>query len=115
MSKLKVMRVGLRTMDTRTVKPPPKRADTELLTADHRQWRETVLQRAGYRCQWVEQGRRCDRAAPQHRMFADHIVERRDGGAPLDPQNGQCLCGRHHTLKTTATRGARLSAFLQAD
>ncbi len=109
MAKLKVMQVGLRVMDTRTVKPPPKRADAELLTAAHRQWRDAVLRKASFRCEAVERGKRCDRAAPKHRMFADHIVERRDGGAPLDPANGQCLCGRHHTLKTASARAARLA------
>ena len=39
-----------------------------------------------------------------HRTFADHIRERKDGGDPLDPANGQCLCGQHHTLKTVAAR-----------
>lgn len=42
-------------------------------------------------------------------MFADHIKEVRDGGAPYDLMNGQCLCGRHHTIKTTQARAARLS------
>ena len=40
-------------------------------------------------------------------MFADHITEIRDGGDPFDPANGQCLCGRCHTLKTNAARAAR--------
>jgi len=110
MAKIKTMQVGLRAIDTRTVKPPPKRADPELLTEQHRKWRKAVLSRAGYRCEFIEKGRRCEKAAPRHRMFADHIVERRDGGAPLDPSNGQCLCGSHHTLKTTATRAVRLAA-----
>jgi 5-methylcytosine-specific restriction enzyme A len=26
--------------------------------------------------------------APQHRLFADHINERQDGGDPFDPSNG---------------------------
>jgi hypothetical protein len=40
-------------------------------------------------------------------MFADHIVELNDGGAPFDVANGQCLCGAHHTAKTADARGAR--------
>ncbi|RWF66858.1 HNH endonuclease signature motif containing protein [Mesorhizobium sp.] len=98
----------VRTIDTRTVKVAPKRADAELLTTKHRAWRKAVLARAGYRCEWVEAGKRCTKASPQHRMFADHIVERRDGGNPLDPANGNCLCGSHHTTKTAAARAARL-------
>jgi 5-methylcytosine-specific restriction protein A len=106
--KLKTMQPSLKTMDTRTVMPPPKRADAELLTADHRAWREAVLRRAGYRCEAVENGLRCKVSAPA-RLFADHIVERRDGGAALDPANGQCLCGSHHTAKTARARAERLA------
>jgi hypothetical protein len=90
-----------------TVKPPPKQADAELLTQEHRAWRAQVLRNAGFRCQWVENGSRCTKASPHHRMFADHIRERTDGGDPLDPANGQCLCGSHHTRKTAAARAAR--------
>lgn len=109
MAKIKTMQVGLRVIDTRTVRPPPKQADPELLTEAHKRWRKTVLQRAGYRCEAIERGQRCAKAAPRHRMFADHIVERRDGGDPLDPSNGQCLCGSHHTSKTIAARAVRLA------
>ena len=62
---------------------------------------------ASFRCQWVEGGSRCTKAAPQHRLFADHIKELRDGGAPFDPANGQCLCGAHHTHKTVQARANR--------
>lgn len=97
-----------RPFDPRSAAPPVKRADAELLTSEHRAWREEVLRRAGYRCEAIEGGRRCEKAAPAHRMFADHIRERRDGGAPLDPQNGRCVCGRHHTEKTLAERAKRM-------
>lgn len=108
MAKLRAMRPRIATVDTRHVKLSPKVADAELLTGEHRQWRDEVMRRAGSRCQHTEYGRRCDKAAPLHRMFADHIVERRDGGAPLDPANGQCLCGKHHTLKTMQARADRM-------
>ena len=93
--------------DTRRLKPPPKRADAELLTAAYRDWRNEVLRRAGYRCQAVENGIRCSKSAPHHRLFADHIIERADGGAQLDPANGQALCGSHHTAKTATERARR--------
>jgi hypothetical protein len=108
MAKLKTLGPSVRTMDTRTVKPLPKRADPELLTPEHRAWRAEVLRRAGYRCEQIERGKRCEVREPA-RLFADHVVERRDGGAPLDPANGRCLCGSHHTRKTAAARAARLS------
>ncbi len=99
---------GIRVIDARTVKPPPKAADPELQTQEHRNWARAVKQRAGWRCEWVEGGKRCEVRSPA-RLFADHIVERRDGGALLDPMNGRCLCGSHHTRKTAASRAARLA------
>jgi hypothetical protein len=42
-------------------------------------------------------------------MFADHKVERRDNGAPLDLANGQCVCGHHHSLKTASERAKRMA------
>lgn len=91
-----------------TVKPPPKRADAELLTEQHRAWRLVVCRRAGWRCEWVENGARCGKSSAKgDRMVADHIVERADGGAHLDPANGQCLCIQHNTLKGSQARAAR--------
>lgn len=97
----------VRALDTRSAAPAPKAADPELLTPEHQAWRTKVLQRAGYRCEAIEDGRRCSVTAPR-RLFADHIHERKDGGARTDPANGQCLCGRHHTLKTVQARASRL-------
>ncbi|WP_158669962.1 HNH endonuclease signature motif containing protein [Bradyrhizobium guangdongense] len=91
-----------------TVRPPPKRADPELLTEQHKVFRLTVCRRANWRCQWVENGKRCERSAARgDRMHADHIVERADGGALYDPNNGQCLCTQHNTLKGVQARAAR--------
>lgn len=108
MGKLKTIG-GVRAIDTRTVRPPPKQADAELLTPEYRRWAEAVKRRAGYQCEAIDGGVRCPVKAPA-RLFADHIIERRDGGSLLDPDNGQCLCGSHHTKKTAATRAARLAA-----
>lgn len=108
MAKLKTVRLGLKPVDLRTVRPAPKRADPELGTEAHRQWAEAVKARAGYRCEAVDHGQRCTVTAPA-RLFADHIIERRDGGDPLDTRNGQCLCGSHHIRKTAAARAARMA------
>ena len=107
MQRLKALGPRIGTLDTRRVQPAARQIDRELLTSQYRTWRREVMRRAGNRCQWVEGGVRCGRAAPAHRLFADHIVERKDGGALFDPSNGQCLCGRHHTLKTAAERTKR--------
>lgn len=99
---------SLRLFDGRALKPPAKTADPFYLTPEYRAWREAVIARAGRRCEAHEHGRRCRKAEPRHRMFADHVKEVRDGGAQYDPANGQCLCGRHHTLKTADERRKRL-------
>lgn len=97
-----------RQVDMRSAQPIAKRADPELQTKEHIAWRTAVLERAGYRCQAIRpSGKRCGIGAPS-RLFADHIVERKDGGAALDPRNGQCLCGMHHSLKTAAVRAERM-------
>lgn len=98
------------TLDTRTVRPRPKQTDAHYLTPEHRAWREAVCDRAGWRCEWIdEKGQRCTKAAPHHRMFADHRKERQDApDAELDPANGWCLCGAHHSLKTAREREKRL-------
>lgn len=107
---IRTISLRIRTLDTRTCKPPPKAADAELQTPEHKAWAQNVKRRAGWCCEaTLPDGSRCPNAAPGHRMFADHIVERRDGGDPLDPKNGQCLCPSHHTLKTAAERAKRMS------
>lgn len=91
----------------RTVALPPKQVDPFYVSSDYRAWREHVIARAGRRCEAVDNGVRCAKAEPRHRLFADHVVELRDGGAPLDPANGRCLCGHHHTLKTARAKTTR--------
>lgn len=108
MSKVRCIRTTIKTIDTRTVKPPAKKADAELLTTAHRQWAEAVKRRAGYRCEAIEGGARCGVQAPS-RLFADHIIERRDGGEALDPENGRAMCGHHHGLKTMRERARRMA------
>jgi len=100
-------RLGLPAVSVRRVPTLPKVAAPVYQTPEYRRWRETVIARAGRRCEAVEDGARCGRAEPAHRMFADHRIEIRDGGAPFDASNGQCLCGPHHTAKTAAARKRR--------
>ncbi len=105
---LRTSKPRLAVHDTRTARPLPKQADPELRTAAHRAWRLDVCRRAGWRCEWVEQGQRCE--ASQQRgdvMIADHVIERADGGALLDLDNGQCLCTAHNTLKGNRARSRR--------
>lgn len=85
----------------------PKQVDPFYLTDAYRAWREQVIARAGRRCEAIDSGMRCEKAEPRNRMFADHKVEVSDRGAKYDINNGQCLCGRHHSLKTARARVER--------
>jgi hypothetical protein len=53
-----------------------EKTDPIYLSPEYRQWRELVIQRAGRRCEWVEGGRRCLKAEPEHRLVADRRIER---------------------------------------
>lgn len=108
---MKLLKPKLTTSPGRRVAPAPKQTDPYYLTPEHQAWRNEVLRRANYQCEALDErtGRRCTASRPHHRLFADHIHERKDGGDPLDPANGQCLCGHHDRLKTAAVRTQRQS------
>jgi hypothetical protein len=92
-------------LDTRVAAQPAKQADAVYQNALHRQWSAAVIERDGGRCQWPG----CDKAAPMHRVVADHIIEVKDGGARFDIANGQCLCVQHNTLKGARSRASRMA------
>jgi 5-methylcytosine-specific restriction enzyme A len=101
--------------NTRTTNLPAKRMDPAYATPAYRAWRMQVVARAGARCEAVDvHGLRCSRAWPEHRMYADHVVELKDGGLLLDLTNGQCLCSSHHRSKTNAALDRRLKAPVTA-
>lgn len=107
MARIRCAPPRIATADTRRVLPPPKRADAELLTPEHRAWREAVLQRAGHRCQDPQHDPQRPRSGV--RLYADHIVERRDGGALTDLANGVARCASCHGRKTAAERARRMA------
>jgi hypothetical protein len=47
------------------------------------------------------------RAKPGERLILDHKVERKDGGADLDPANTEWLTNSEHQRKTAKARAAR--------
>jgi len=109
MRKLKSLNPLVRTINTSTTPLPPKIKDPIYNTPQFTAWRAAVLKRAGYRCEATDAyGLRCTKAQPEHRMYADHITELRDGGSLIDINNGRCLCASHHELKTHAERSRRL-------
>jgi hypothetical protein len=105
MAKLTMLKPRLATFDTRIAKPPPKTAAPIYQTPEYERWRAEVIRRAGGRCQDPT----CTaRHWPGQRLFADHIKELRDGGAPFDVANGMARCGSSHTRKTVAERAKRM-------
>lgn len=58
-------------------------------------------------------GRWCQRCGSGERIIGDHIVERKDGGADLDPMNVELLCHRCHQRKTADARAKRASAAIR--
>ena len=118
MAKLRTLAPRVRTLDTRTAKPPPnplteirrrlQPSDPFYHSKEFLAWRSKVIARAKGRCEATDHGFRCTKAQPRDRMFADHVVARADGGEPFDLANGQCLCGSHHVRKTHAEKRKRL-------
>lgn len=65
----------------------------------------------------LDRGRRCQECGRTHnidktpiRVFLDHIIELRDGGAKLDKNNLKVLCGMCHSRKTMRERAKRAAA-----
>jgi len=71
------------------------------LPSDWKIIRKKALERDGYRCRWVVNGKRCTANANE----VDHIND------PLDHslENLQALCSRHHGNKTS--REAQLARY----
>lgn len=103
-------------MDMRTARPGPKVTDPFYLSSD---WRTLLAKLIR------ERGRKCQKCGKTHeddgspvRLIGDHIMERRDGGADLDPANIELLCSRSggngagklggcHSRKTAESAKAR--------
>ena len=87
----------------RAHRPPVKRADPFYESRAWRDFAATIKRQRGYICQGQGCGKDCS-----HYPFtlkADHIIERKDGGADFDPLNVQVLCQGCHNTKTA--RAAR--------
>lgn len=110
MPKLSALRPRLSKLDTRALTPPPKTTNAHYRTSEHQAWRTLVMERARWRCEWMDGDNRCTAHSPTDRMYADHIVEIEDGGARLDTSNGQALCHTHHEIKTAQARARRAHA-----
>ena len=92
-------RVGL--ADLRTAALPPKIAEPFYSSPAWIALRDRVRREAGGRCQVPGCGR------IERGMIVDHIVELKDGGAPLDRSNVWLTCRSHHNQKTVTERAKR--------
>lgn len=101
MSKLSQMPPRLPGLPTRLASPP-KRAEGFYQTPE---WRGLVAQLKR------ERGNYCERCGSSYRVIADHIIERKDGGAPLDKANIELLCQACHNTKTAASRAKRATGL----
>jgi 5-methylcytosine-specific restriction protein A len=86
------------------VKVSGKRADSFYLSREWRALIDGIIRQRGRRCEDPEH-ESGERFA--ERLFGDHIRERKDGGAPLDPANVMLRCGSCHTRKTAKERAKR--------
>jgi 5-methylcytosine-specific restriction protein A len=95
------------TLDTRIAKPPDKVADKFYSSPEWRELLNAIIKVRG----WICQDPRCTRPnGPWRRIYGDHIIELRDGGARLDPDNVLLRCASCHTRKTVEARAARQAA-----
>jgi predicted restriction endonuclease len=67
-------------------------------------FRNAVGARAGWRCEAIVSGVRCD-VVDRRRLEAHHVIPLREGGTN-DPRNGRLLCRTHHRALENAIRGA---------
>jgi 5-methylcytosine-specific restriction protein A len=101
---LPLFKTKLRTLDTRTVKPPAKTAAPVYNSPEWKEFIAGIIAERGRICEDVHcktPGRR------GMRVFGDHIIELKDGGALLDGRNVMLRCGACHTTKTLAERAKR--------
>ena len=91
----------MKVVDTRTAHPEPKAYQPVYYS---RAWRRLVAQLK------LERGEYCQACGKDATYLeADHIVELKDGGAPLDPANVRLLCRPCHARKTNQAREERLA------
>jgi len=87
-------------------RPPKKMADDFYHSSEWRALINQIIRRRGRICQDPSH----DPANPRMgiRIFGDHILEIRSGGAKLDPNNVMLRCGACHSRKTASARRDRL-------
>ena len=80
------------------VRAMPKEAESFYVSAP---WRALVASIK------LERGAWCEDCGAGGRVIGDHVIERKDGGAELDPANVRLLCWPCHNAKTAKARARR--------
>lgn len=85
------------------MRPAPKVADPFYLTPEWRRFAAEMKRQRGNCCE------DCSRSGAGRgvKLIADHVVERRDGGADFDPSNIRIRCMPCHNAKTAKAKGER--------
>ncbi|WP_289296486.1 HNH endonuclease signature motif containing protein [uncultured Reyranella sp.] len=104
MARVTMLQPRVVTVDTSIARPPPKTALPFYSSPDWIALRNAERVAAKGICRRPGCGKRG--------FIVDHIVEIRDGGAPLDARNVELLCSSHHVLKTNAVRADRQAGRL---
>lgn len=105
---LKTLRPRLALIETRKLKPPDKVAESFYLSPEWRALIRHIIHVRGRRCE--DPNCKTPHRGVGQRIFGDHIVERKDGGAELDQRNVMLRCSPCHGRKTAAERGKRASS-----
>lgn len=100
MAKLAMLKPRVATLDTRIAKLPEKMAEPFYSSAEWIELRNRVRREARGQCQVP--------GCKARGHTVDHIVEIRDGGAPLDRSNLMLMCQPHHVEKTNRERAKRM-------
>jgi len=101
MAKLRSLGPVVPMLDTRIARMPERKPDTLYGSVEWKALVAYLIKTRGRQCERPECGR------THCRIFGDHIVELKDGGAPLDAGNVMLLCGSCHTTKTHVAKRLR--------
>lgn len=101
---IRMQRPHVRPANLSIARTTPKKTDELYGSADYERWRAAVVARDGGVCRDPH----CKgRHYPGQKVYADHIVEVKDGGAKFDIANGITRCASSHTFKTNRERAKR--------
>jgi 5-methylcytosine-specific restriction protein A len=103
-ARLKMLKPSIPTLDLRVAQPmppPPKRTDPFYSSGAWQAFRKLIINERGAECEIPT----CRQSGVK--LYVDHRVELRDGGAPLDRSNVQVVCATCHGAKTAYERARR--------